>query len=241
MISAGHLDWNTQIIGGKLESLIGDDSTGARLYREPDSTVLWLKPASRVSLPAGFPQIGPSGATVWQVPQTQNYDLIWLGWSTELLNAGNASSPVTWSLTRIDGPGSVKVYTVGSFGNLQEMVFEGAGSHTLPLGVHVHANWAFSAQGVYHLHFTQTATLAQGQRSSDSEVLTVAVGDANPDTALSKGAGCGALSNTLATGNQSLHDAKQAAEQAQADAARAQARALPGGPATRAFSTRSRR
>lgn len=186
VISAGHLDWNAQVIGGKLESLIGDDSTGTRLYREPDSTVLWLKPASRVTLPAGFSQIGPPGAAVWQVPQTQNDNLIWLGWSTELLNAGNASGPVTWSLTRVDGPGSVKVYTVGSFGSLQEMVFDGAGSHTLPLGVHVHANWAFSAPGVYRLHFTQTATLAQGQRSSDSEVLTVAVGDANPDTALPK-------------------------------------------------------
>ncbi len=232
VISTGHLDWNTQVIGGKLESLIGDDSTGSRLYRDPASTVLWLKPASRVTLPAGFSQVGPAGSAQWQVPQTQNYDLIWLGWSTELLNAGNASSPVTWSLTQVDGPGSVKVYTVGSFGNLQEMVFDGTSSHTIPLGLHAHANWAFSAQGVYQLHFTESATLANGQRSSDSEVLTVAVGDVNPNTALTKGPGCGVISNALLTGNTSLDAATQAAAQAQADAALVQAGLLPGGSST---------
>ncbi len=228
VISAGHLDWNTQVIGGKLESLIGDDSTGTRLYRNPASTVLWLKPASAVSLPAGFTPIGSPGSTMWQVPQTQNYDLIWLGWSTELLNAGNASSPVSWSLTSVDGPGTVKVYTVGTFGNLQEMVFDGTGTHTIPLGSHVHANWAFSAQGVYRLHFTQTATLANGQRSSDSEVLTIAVGDVDPSKALSTGTGCGSISNAVLTGNKTQEQAKQAAEQAQADAAQAQAGILPG-------------
>lgn len=228
VISAGHLDWNTQVIGGKLESLIGDDSTGTRLYRDPASTVLWLKPSAQVSLPAGFSQIGPPGAVEWQVPQTQKQDLIWLGWSTELLNAGNASSPVTWQLTKVDGPGSVKVYTVGTFGNLQEMVFDGPGSHTIALGSHVHANWAFSAQGVYRLHFTQTAALANGQKSSDSEVLTVAVGNVDPTKALATGDGCGAISNAVLNGNQTLDAARQSATQAQADAAHARAKLLPG-------------
>ena len=116
--------------------------------------VLWLKPSSAVKLPAGYGAIGPVGSTVWQAPQSQNRRLIWLGWNTEALNSGNAKSPVTWTLTKASGPGSVKVYTGGSFGGVN-LVLNGAGSrYRIPLGVHAHANWAFSAKGHLpaHLH-----------------------------------------------------------------------------------------
>ncbi|MEV6377086.1 TIGR03773 family transporter-associated surface protein [Micromonospora musae] len=228
VISTGHLDWNSQIVGGKLESLIGDDSAGTRVYRQPSTTVLWLKPASKVTLPSGFDRIGAAGSTVWQVPQTQRKDLIWLGWSTELLNSGNAAGPVTWSLTGVDGPGTVKVYTTGSFGGVQESVFNGPGTYRINLGVHAHANWAFSAQGVYRLHFTQTVTLKNGKTSTDSEVLTVAVGDVDPTTVTTAASGCGVLSHAVLTGDQTLVEARAADQQAQARAAQAAAGQLPG-------------
>ncbi|MFI0942844.1 TIGR03773 family transporter-associated surface protein [Streptomyces sp. NPDC021020] len=228
VISAGHLDYGAHVVGGKLESLIGDDSSGTRVYREPSRTVLWLKPAAKVTLPAGFGQVGAAGSTVWQVPQTQNMSLIWLGWSTELLNAGNAAGPVTWKLTAIDGPGTVKVYTTGSFGGVEDMVFDGTGSHRIALGVHAHANWAFSKQGVYRLHFTQSVTLKNGKTSSDSEVLTLAVGDVDPAEVTTGASGCGVVSTAARTGGDTLPDAKKAAEQLQAQANRAAAGQLPG-------------
>lgn len=230
VIGAGHLDWNAQLVGGKLESLIGDDSTGSRVYRDPASTVLWLKPASKQTLPGGYGQVGPAGATVWQNPQTQNPDLIWLGWSTELLNAGNAASGVSWSLDAVDGPGTVKVYTASSFGGVQTMYFDGGGgSFRIPLGVHAHANWAFTAEGIYRLRFTQTVTLPNGQASSDTETLTIAVGDVNPQAAISSGGGCGVVSTAIRTGTTSLTDAATSARQAQAEAAAAAAEILPNG------------
>lgn len=207
VISNGHLDWNAQIVDGKLVSSIGDDSTGTRVYQNPATTILWLKPESKVTLPFGFTQIGIPGSTIWQVPQAQNHDLIWLGWSTELLNASNASSDLTWSLTNIEGPGTVKVYTTGSFGAVENLVFNGTGSSTINLGVHAHANWAFSQQGTYRLHFNQTVTLPNGERSSDSKVLTVAVGDVNPNTVLDKSLGCD--TSAILSEDNSLEEAPQ--------------------------------
>jgi hypothetical protein len=116
ILSSGHIDYASRIVGGQLESLIGDDTSGTKVYREPGGTILWLKPSSRVTLPSGYGQIGAAGSSVWQVPQTQNPDLIWLGWSTEALNAGNTRRPVTWTINSIDGPGALRVYLSGSFG-----------------------------------------------------------------------------------------------------------------------------
>ncbi|WP_028707644.1 TIGR03773 family transporter-associated surface protein [Propionicicella superfundia] len=229
VLSSGHMDWNAQIVGGKLESLIGDDSTGSRVYRDPGSTVLWLKPSSKVTLPSGFSQIGAAGSTVWQIPQTQEQSLVWLGWSTELLNAGNASSAVTWTLTEVEGPGTVAVYTIGSFSGVQDLVFDGTGTSSIALGVHAHANWAFSKQGVYRLHFTQSVRLAGGRTSSDSEVLTIAVGDVDPTTVTTSTTGCGAVSNGARSGVDTTADqARVAADQAVAEAAEVAAAELPG-------------
>lgn len=52
----------------------------------------------------------------------------------------------------------------------------------IPVGTHAHGNWGFTAEGVYRLRLTQTATLAGGGRSSDTETLIIAVGDVDPAT-----------------------------------------------------------
>lgn len=188
-------------MNGRLESQIGDDTSGSKVYREPAETIMWLKPTSKVTLPAGYGQVGAPGSVIWQVPQTQNPALIWLGWNTEQLNAGNARGQVTWRLDRVEGPGTVKVYLSGAFGGVQRLVLGGAGStYAIDLGVHAHANWAFSKQGVYRLTTTQSVTLADGRRSSDTEVMTIAVGDVDPATAASTGEGCTVAATT--TGNE---------------------------------------
>jgi putative ABC transporter-associated repeat protein len=212
ILSAGHIDYSSRIVNGKLESYIGDDTGGSKVYREPANVVMWLKPSSAVTLPGGMGAVGPAGSRVWQVPQTQVSDLIWLGWSTEALNAGNTSGAVTWSLDRVSGPGSVKVYTAGSFGGVS-MVLDGASSTSVPLGVHAHANWAFSAQGVYRLTFTQSVTLAGGARSSDTETVTIAVGDVDPASA-ARGGGCGVVAASLLTGDKASVDELAEADQA---------------------------
>ncbi|AAT89762.1 hypothetical protein Lxx20520 [Leifsonia xyli subsp. xyli str. CTCB07] len=203
IVSSGHLDYSTQVVNGKIESYIGYNSSGTEVFREPSKTVLWLKPSSTVTLPAGYGQIGPAGSSVFMVPQTQNPELIWLGWSTETLSGAKVLSPVTWKLTDVDGPGTVKVFLDGQFGGIQSMVFDGAGSYSIRTGVHAHANWAFSQAGVYRLHFTQSATLTGGRESSDSEIVTVVVGDVDPVTAVPGGKGCLAALDAVTSGGQS--------------------------------------
>ncbi|WP_295819148.1 TIGR03773 family transporter-associated surface protein [uncultured Microbacterium sp.] len=225
ILSSGHIDYASRIVGGRLESLVGDDSSGAKVYRDPAGVVLWLKPSARQQLPAGFGAVGAAGQTVWQVPQTQNPDLIWLGWNTEALSRANAAGPVDWSLDGVAGPGRVTVYTSGVFGGVQNVVLDGAGSSSrIPLGVHAHANWAFSEEGVYRLRMTQTVTLASGERSSDTATLTIAVGDVDPAQAVSGGSGCGVVSAAVLTSDDA-EAARRAAEQAAAEAAAAAAAA----------------
>ncbi|MDR1442009.1 MAG: TIGR03773 family transporter-associated surface protein [Bifidobacteriaceae bacterium] len=218
ILSSGHIDYASRIVDGKLQSLIGDGTAGTKVYRQPLSTVLWLKPSAKVTLPAGFGQIGRADSDIWQVPQTQNPNLIWLGWSTESLNAGNASSKVAWSIDSVSGPGLLKVYLSGAFGGVQELVFNNGGSYSIPLGVHAHANWAFSAEGIYRIKMTQTVTLANGQRSSDTETLSIAVGNVDPKTAIQPGSGCGTAAKALFLADQDS-PALAAAAQAAAEVA----------------------
>jgi putative ABC transporter-associated repeat protein len=196
VLSSGHVDYASRLVGGRLQSLIGDETAGAKVYREPGSVVLWLKSSSGVTIPPGYGQVGAVGSKVWQIPQTQNPDLVWLGWNTEGLNAGNARGAVTWEITSVSGPGAVRVYLSNAFGGIQEVVFAGTGSYDVPLGVHAHANWAFSAQGVYRITSTQTVTLADGSRSADTETLTIAVG--NTDLAALTAPVCGAAATQAA-------------------------------------------
>jgi putative ABC transporter-associated repeat protein len=225
ILSSGHIDYGSRIIGGELQSLVKDGTTQTTTWREPSGTVLWLKPSSAVALTPPYSAIGPAGSTVWQVPQTQNPALIWLGWNTEELGAGVASGTVSWSLDAISGPGSVKVYLQGAFGGVQEMVFDNGGRHEIELGRHVHGNWAFSAEGIYRLTFTQTATLPDARRSSDTETLTLAVGDVDPAAAVSGATGCGAIADAVIVDDEEAAAAAAAAAQAAAEAAAAAAAA----------------
>ncbi len=228
VLASGHVDYASRIVGGKLESLVGDDSSGTKAYREPGNVILWVKPSSQTTLPAGYAAVGPAGSTIWQVPQTQDKNLVWLGWNTEALNSGNARGSVSWTLDSVSGPGSVKVFQSGVFGGVQSMILDGNGSsYSIPLGIHAHANWAFSAQGIYRLKMTQSVTLPNGQRSSDTETLTLAVGNVDPASAAAPGTGCGTISNAM-LGSDDQAATLQAAVQATAEANHAVRKLLPG-------------
>jgi surface-anchored protein len=243
ILSSGHVDYASRVVNGKLESLIKDGTAQTTAWREPSATVVWLKPSSKVVLPPGYGAIGAAGSAVWQVPQTQNADLVWLGWNSEELSSAQVAGPVSWTLDSVSGPGAVKVYLQGSFGEVKEVVFDGGGTHSIALGKHVHGNWAFAAEGIYRLGFTQTVTLAGGARSSDTETLTVAVGAVDPRTAVSRGSGCGAIAAGAPTLAIAADAAALAAAQAAAQAAAAQApaeRERPSRPSSRAADSAER-
>ena len=219
VISSGHVDYATRLVGGRLRSLVGTDGSGAKVYRDPKDVVLWVKPGSKVRLPAGLGAVGRAGSSIYQVPQTQVPDLVWLGWNTESLDTSQVRGSVRWRLESVQGPGSLRVYTAGTFGGVERMVFDGPGTTSIPLGVHAHANWAFSKPGFYRVAFTQQATRADGKVVSDRSTLTFAVGDVNPAAAAS-GGGCGALPQSdVASQDRTLEESAEAAAQDRAEAA----------------------
>ena len=192
MLSQGHMDYAARIVDGRLVSQI-KDGTGASgtTWRSPSQVVVHLKPAAAITIPAGgqYDFLGSASSTVWQIPQTQNQNVIWAGWNTEELKTSQVTGPVTWKLTGVSGPGTMAIYQLDAFGKPTVIFNSKDGlpdSYDIPLGTHGHGNWAFTKQGAYRLTFTQSAKLASGTTSTDTQVLTVAVGDTDPAALLPK-------------------------------------------------------
>lgn len=195
VISAGHVDYATRVIDGRLRSFLKDGTAAVPIWRDPGSVVLSVGPGAATRVPGGpFGFLGAPGATVHQLPQTQAAGLPWLGWNTQSLGA-DVVGPVTWSLDNVGGPGAVTVYELGAFGEPVQLLAPGR-SLSVPAGVHAHATWAFPATGVYRLTMTQSATLTNGTRSADTQVVTVVVGNGGNSTGPVVGGVTGVLAGT---------------------------------------------
>lgn len=189
VLADGHVDYAARIVGGGLVSAVKDGTrAGTTTWREPSRVVFHVVPAAATTVPAsGFDFLAPPGTRIWQIPQTQRAGILWLGWNTEEISSGQVRGGVTWSLDRVEGPGTVAVYLFNPFGQPQIVFNSGDGvpdRHEVPLGTHAHGNWAFTKEGIYRVTFTQSATLASGAQVRDSEVVTFAVGSTDPNSVL---------------------------------------------------------
>lgn len=179
-LRSGHADYGAQIVGGKLQSQIKDSTRSKVVWRDPSDVVIALDSKARYTLPDrdNVRFLGHPGTKLWMIPQTQRSGVIWLGWNTEAIASRQLRGGVAWTLERSSGPGRVAVFQTGSFGDA-DVLFDSnrsrPGSRTLPVGVHAHANWAFSRAGTYRLRFRVTATARSGASLSDTATLTVQV------------------------------------------------------------------
>ncbi|MBA2947622.1 TIGR03773 family transporter-associated surface protein [Streptomyces himalayensis] len=112
------------------------------------------------------------------------------GWDTTGVSEGAvAGDAVRWSLTGLDGPGDLKVYSAedeeGSGGAKDALLFDSADdlpdAHELPVGHEGETRWEFSEDGTYQVIFTAEATAADGRELSVGTVYTVVVGDTTAD------------------------------------------------------------
>lgn len=129
-----------------------------------------------VALPAASPipplsaytnLLGEAGATTWILPQTQNPNLLWLGIGNESLRAADFAGPVQLTLQTVEGPGHFALFFQDAFGQpvTQMNSRDGVSAQdtmTVPLGSHLHCNWAFSAPGRYRVCFVVSGTLKAG-------------------------------------------------------------------------------
>lgn len=185
VIDVGHVDAvSPRMTDGGFQSLLLDDRDALNpVWRTPESVILHLTPAGALPLTAddlGFNFLGSPGDTVYVIPQTQDPDLIWAGWSTQSFTTGDVTGDMRLSLDIVEGPGDVVLWQWSPFGE-PEMIIDGRNglpaSYAVPPGTHQHANWAFTKSGVYRLTFRWSAELADGTKVEDASKYTFAVGD----------------------------------------------------------------
>ncbi|MDR1078148.1 MAG: choice-of-anchor M domain-containing protein, partial [Propionibacteriaceae bacterium] len=198
VLTTGHVDLGPKFVDGVWTFLIHDDlaradAASASVWRHPDQTVLQVLDQARLTVPddPAYAFVGAApGSSVWVVPQTQNPAVVWLGWNTqdpEVMRAIDRG--VTLSLTGLIGPGTVTTYLQsGSFGEPQ-LLWDSRIDQPQPIWVdvntHTHANWVFTAPGVYLIELEAAADLVDGTTVSDRQVIRFAVGsEQDPAAAL---------------------------------------------------------
>ncbi|WP_028707641.1 choice-of-anchor M domain-containing protein [Propionicicella superfundia] len=184
VLPKGHIDlfevtYDAESAGLKLS--VKDDtriySSGVE-FRAPEETSLLVDSGLAVldlsGMPSAYDFLKVDGTTVYYLPQTQNPDLPWPGWSTERLpstlpdgvSLSATGSPVELDL-QIEGPGEVFTWQTGTFGGVQNTYVNTAdpAPDVIPIArnAHVHTNWVFTQPGDYYLTVTPSATTTTGE------------------------------------------------------------------------------
>ncbi len=140
----------------------------------PEEAILQVNNAVRHIVPADptFAFLGQPGADLWTLGQTQQPDVLFLGFGTEEIAEGAVrDDQFKLTLTGFSGPGHFFLYTIDGFGqphvdiNTADGV-TAADQRTLFAGSHLHVNWSFTAPGVYRLTFQADGQLADGTPTS---------------------------------------------------------------------------
>ena len=113
------------------------------------------------------------------MPQTQNPDAVWLGWNTQDPGVVSAiDRGATMRIGSVSGPGRTWMFLQdGTFGKPRLLVDGQSGQAQdvwVDASTHVHANWVFTAPGVYTAALTFSARTTDGQQLSASTTGTSA-------------------------------------------------------------------
>lgn len=189
VLRTGHVDIGPRYRDGAWTIQIHDDTVAPPVWRQPSDVVLRVRDAAveRVPDDPAYAFLGQApGTPVHVVPQTQNQDVVWIGWNTQDPGVMAAiARGVTMNLLGVQGPGGVVVYLQSGNLGAPQVLWDSAKPYPQPLWVetntHTHANWIFSKPGVYLIAVEIAADLVDGRRVSGREVLRFAVGDATPD------------------------------------------------------------
>ncbi|MDR0627378.1 MAG: choice-of-anchor M domain-containing protein [Bifidobacteriaceae bacterium] len=166
--------------GGQLVLASKADTPELHTRYEAGSVWFHISNGLRVAaLPAGYEFVAGEGSTVWLAPQTYTAGETWPGFSTESVPLGTLDGDATaLTLVDVDGPGDVELWQTGSFGSVTRLWSsdESAYKSFTRGNVHMHANWAFTAAGIYNLTVKAEAAVG-GNPVSDTAVYTFVVGD----------------------------------------------------------------
>lgn len=182
----GHVDIGPRYDQGTWTLMVHDDTrVEGSVWRRLERTVLRIDDTALQQVPDddaySFLGVEP-GTSVHVVPQTQNTDVVWVGWNTqdpEVMKSVDRGT--TLALTSVTGPGHLVVYLQdGGFG-APDVLWDSRAAEKQPFFVdvntHTHANWVFSEPGTYLVEVEASATLVDGKEVADTETLRFAVGD----------------------------------------------------------------
>lgn len=183
-IGVGHLDLGPRLIDGQWRAGLRHDDAGRGVWHDPNQTVLRVSDSAIMTAPdsADYPFLADvAGKPVHVIPQTQNPNVVWLGWNTQdPAVTATIDRGLTMRVGPVSGPGRAWLFLQsGTFGKPLLLADSGAapGDVWIDSGTHVHANWAFSAPGAYTATVTFSGTTTSGEAVSATTTLRFAVGD----------------------------------------------------------------
>jgi surface-anchored protein len=179
ILSLGEVEIGIGYAGSGWDLHIHDEGTNTEY--EPDAAILRVLANAATSVPndPAYAFLGNPGDAVWILPQVQDPNLLYLGYSAgEIAPGVFTGDQVLLRLLSVSGEGHFIVYLTDSFGAPQQILFssrdgiDAADAVAVNAGDHVHANWAFTAPGIYKIGFEASGTLAAGnQFTSSGEVV----------------------------------------------------------------------
>lgn len=199
VLTKGHIDLFEVTYDPATEALqlqVKDDSElygeGTQYHDPADVVIAVDEELAKLVIPEGFPEsfafLGEPGDVVYDLPETQNSDLPWPGWSTERLPASlpegitlPAENAVELAI-EIEGPGEVFTFMNNPFGEPINRYIDTTDPvpDVIPVGSrsHVHTEWVFTELGSYTLTVTPTATTTGGETiTGPAEEYQVRIGD----------------------------------------------------------------
>lgn len=174
--SEGHVDaFHVSAEGSGLLLDLKEDVTGSGVRHAPEDVLLEVSEDAWSDATSGVDGIGQQ---TYFLPQTQDQNLLWPGWDTQL--AGSAGyEEVTFHFDKVTGPGQVFVFETAGFGDVKTVTNSGnmdivsGESITQPYPAHRHVNWAFTEPGTY----TMRVVAESGGVESNAATYTWAVGN----------------------------------------------------------------
>ncbi|MFI7335941.1 choice-of-anchor M domain-containing protein [Micromonospora aurantiaca (nom. illeg.)] len=185
-LSAGHVDLGPRYVDNQWTLLIHDGTQARPVWRNPDETVLRVSDAALQTVPddPAYAFLGvDAGERVYVVPQVQNPDVVWLGWNTQDPRVMQSiDRGVTLTLLGVRGPGSLTTYLQSGTFAAPQPLWRSTEPKAQPfwaeVNTHTHANWVFTAPGVYLIAVQVSADLISGETVTATRTLRFAVGDA---------------------------------------------------------------
>ena len=180
ILEQGHVDaFNVSVNGDKLQLNLKEDVTGNHTQHSPGDVELHVKSAALQDIPEG----APGAPKAYWLPMTQNQNLLWPGWDTLGVQGTGFDGAVDLVFEDVQGPGSVHLFSTGSFGGVEPLL-EG-GTLDLKSGAvrkqefpaHTHAHWIFTKPGVYTMKVKAVGAKGGKKVESASQQYVFTVGD----------------------------------------------------------------